>query len=177
MPLCVGGGVRTVDDFRTLLQNGADKVAVNTAALQRPELIADCSQRFGAQCVVVAVDAKKTAPGRWSVFTHGGRRDTGRDAIDWAREAARLGAGEILLTSMDADGTRDGYDLELTRAVADAVGVPVIASGGAGEPQHLADAMLQGHADAALIASIVHYGEHPIPELKAHLREQGIEVR
>ncbi|HJQ93833.1 MAG TPA: imidazole glycerol phosphate synthase subunit HisF, partial [Candidatus Thermoplasmatota archaeon] len=157
VPLTVGGGIRTPDDMRAALNAGADKVAVNTAALKRPQLIAECSRRFGAQCVVVAIDAKRVSlpgePPRWSVFTHGGRRDTARDAIAWAQEAASLGAGEVLLTSMDADGTQDGYDLELTRAVVAAVPIPVVASGGCGRPSHMADAFQAG-ADAALAASL-----------------------
>ncbi len=178
VPLTVGGGIRTPQDMRAALNAGADKVAVNTAALERPQLIADCSQRFGAQCVVVAVDAKRQ-PGpapRWSVFTHGGRRDTGRDAVAWARQAAALGAGEILLTSMDADGTREGYDLELTRAVAAAVSIPVVASGGCGRASHMADAFQAG-ADAALAASLFHDRQATVAEAKVQVSQAGWPVR
>jgi cyclase len=159
-----------------MLRSGADKVALNTAALQRPPLIAEAAARFGAQCVVVAVDARRH-DGGWRVHSHGGRRDAGRDARDWAVEAAERGAGELLVTSMDRDGTRDGYDLELTFAVSSAVGVPVIASGGAGEPEHLRAALTEGGADAALAASIFHEGTHPIPLTKAYLRDHGVAVR
>jgi imidazole glycerol-phosphate synthase subunit HisF len=178
IPLTVGGGIRSPDDMRAALNAGADKVAVNTAALERPQLITECSVRFGAQCVVVAIDAKRVPgePGRWNVFTHGGRRDTGRDAVEWAREAARLGAGEVLLTSMDADGTRDGYDLELTRAVADAVPVPVVASGGCGRPAHLAEAFQAG-ADAALAASLFHDRQATVAEAKVQVAQAGWPVR
>ena len=181
VPLTVGGGIRTPDDMRAALNAGADKVAVNTAALDRPELITECSRRFGAQCVVVAIDAKRTSPPgsttpRWTVHTHGGRRDTGRDALAWAEEAARRGAGEILLTSMDADGTRDGYDLELTRAVAAAVPVPVVASGGCGQPSHLADAFAAG-ADAALAASLFHDRTATVAEAKVQVAQTGWPVR
>lgn len=179
IPLTVGGGVRTAADMRATLNAGADKVAVNTAALDRPAVITECSRRFGAQCVVVAVDAKRAPTdgvARWNVFTHGGRRDTDRDAVEWCREAARLGAGEILLTSMDADGTRDGYDLELTAAVAQAVDVPVVASGGCGTVAHLADALRSG-ADAALAASIFHDGDHTVAQAKAQLAAVGVPVR
>ncbi|HMM52458.1 MAG TPA: imidazole glycerol phosphate synthase subunit HisF [Burkholderiaceae bacterium] len=177
IPLTVGGGVRAVDDVRRLLNAGADKVSINTAALQNPQLVADASARYGAQCIVCAIDAKAVAPGRWEVFTHGGRRATGRDAVEWAREVERLGAGEILLTSMDRDGTRQGFDLALTRAVADAVGVPVIASGGVGTLQHLADGVTVGRADAVLAASIFHFGEFTVGEAKRYLAERGIPVR
>jgi len=176
VPLTVGGGIRTPEDMRAALNAGADKVAVNTAALERPQLIADCSTRFGAQCVVVAVDAKRVAEGRWSVFTHGGRRDTGRDAVAWTQEAARLGAGEVLLTSMDADGTRDGYDLDLTRAVAAAVPVPVVASGGCGRPAHMAEAFQAG-ADAALAASLFHDRQATVAEAKVQVSQAGWPVR
>ena len=159
IPLTVGGGVRKVEDVRRLLNAGADKISINTSAVQNPRLVAEASGRYGAQCIVVAIDAKQVAPGRWSVFTHGGRNDTGMDAIGWAREVERLGAGEILLTSMDRDGTRNGFDIGLTRAVADAVTIPVIASGGVGNLDHLADGVLEGRADAVLAASIFHYGE------------------
>ncbi len=177
IPLTVGGGVRAVDDVRRLLNAGADKVSINTAALQNPQLVAEASARYGAQCIVCAIDAKAVAPGRWEVFTHGGRRATGRDAVEWAREVERLGAGEILLTSMDRDGTRQGFDLALTRAVADAVGVPVIASGGVGTLQHLADGVTVGRADAVLAASIFHFGEFTVGEAKRYLAERGIPVR
>ena len=177
MPLTVGGGIRSVEDFRTMLRAGADKVSINTSALQRPELISEAAEAFGSQCVVVAVDAKRDAPGKWRVYTHGGRKPTERDAIEWIVEAALRGAGEILLTSMDADGTCGGYDLELTRAVSEAVGIPVIASGGAGELQHLADVLRSGKADAVLAASIFHFGKHTVGEAKEHLASQGLPVR
>jgi len=181
IPLTVGGGVRRVDDVRRLLNAGADKISINTAAVHSPQLVADASGRFGAQCIVVAIDARRRAaddPAQgWEVFTHGGRTATGLDAIEWARRVAELGAGEILLTSMDRDGTRAGFDLELTRAVSDAVGVPVIASGGVGSLQHLADGITIGRADAVLAASIFHYGEHTVREAKAFLARQGITMR
>jgi cyclase len=177
MPLTVGGGIRAVGDFRTMLRAGADKVSVNTSALQRPELITEAAEAFGSQCVVVAVDAKRDGPGKWRVYTHGGRKPTERDAIEWIVEAAKRGAGEILLTSMDADGTCGGYDLELTRAVSESVGIPVIASGGAGELQHLADVLREGLADAVLAASIFHFGKHTVAEAKEHLASQGLPVR
>jgi cyclase len=177
MPLTVGGGIRAVEDFRTMLRAGADKVSVNTSALQRPELISEAAEAFGSQCVVVAVDAKRDEPGKWRVYTHGGRKPTERDAIEWIVEAAKRGAGEILLTSMDADGTCGGYDLQLTRAVSEAVGIPVIASGGAGELQHLADVLREGRADAVLAASIFHFGKHTVAEAKEHLASQGLPVR
>ena len=176
IPLTVGGGLRDLEDIDRMLRSGADKVSLNTAALERPELIAEASERFGAQCVVVAVDARREGQG-WRVFSHGGRRDTGRDAVAWAREVVERGAGEILLTSMDRDGTMDGYDLELTRAVSTTVPVPVIASGGAGEPEHLRAALEEGCADAVLAASIFHDGTHPIPEAKRYLQAHGVEVR
>jgi cyclase len=177
MPLTVGGGIRAVEDFRTMLRAGADKVSVNTSALQRPELISEAASAFGSQCVVVAVDAKRDGPGKWRVYTHGGRKPTERDAIEWIVEAARRGAGEILLTSMDADGTCGGYDLELTRAVSESVGIPVIASGGAGELEHLADVLKEGRADAVLAASIFHFGKHTVAEAKEHLALRGLPVR
>jgi cyclase len=177
IPLTVGGGVRTVDDVRRLLNAGADKISVNTAALQNPQLVADATSRYGSQCIVVAIDAKRAADGRWEVYTHGGRKTTGRDAVEWAVEVERLGAGEILLTSMDRDGTRQGFDLELTRAVSDAVGIPVIASGGVGTLQHLADGVTLGRADAVLAASIFHFGEFTVREAKAFMAAQGIAVR
>jgi imidazole glycerol-phosphate synthase subunit HisF len=203
MPLTVGGGIRAVDDVRRLLRAGADKVSLNTAALARPEVIREAAERFGSQCIVVAIDAKRVTPmvtgaqpetisirppaaraglaspatTIWQVFTHGGRRSTGRDAVQWARDAAQLGAGEILLTSMDRDGTKDGYDLELTRAVSEAVSVPVIASGGAGSLEHLYDALVDGRADAALAASLFHFGIHTIAEAKQYLAERGVPIR
>jgi cyclase len=180
MPLTVGGGIRGIADVRALLRAGADKVSLNTAALERPDLIRDAAERFGSQCIVVAIDARREPgadPARWGVYTHGGRRPAGRDAVEWARTAVGLGAGEILLTSMDRDGTKDGYDLELTRAVAQAVEVPVIASGGAGSLEHLCEGLVDGRADAVLAASIFHFGIHTIAEAKRYLRERGVEVR
>ncbi len=177
IPLTVGGGVRRVEDVRRLLNAGADKISINTAAVQNPQLVADAAGRYGAQCIVVAIDAKQVAPGRWSVFTHGGRNNTGMDAIDWARRVEALGAGEILLTSMDRDGTRNGFDLGLTRAVADAVSVPVVASGGVGSLDDLVDGVTQGRADAVLAASIFHFGEFTVGQAKARMAERGIEVR
>ena len=176
MPLTVGGGIRSVDDVRQLLRAGADKVSLNTAALARPDVIREAAERFGSQCIVVAIDARREGTG-WGVYTHGGRRPARRDAVEWAREAVGLGAGEILLTSMDRDGTKDGYDLELTRTVSDAVTVPVIASGGAGSLEHFHDALVDGHADAALAASLFHFGIHTIAEAKQYLAERGVEVR
>ena len=178
MPLTVGGGIRSVDDVRRLLRAGADKISLNTAALERPAVIREAVERFGRQCIVVAIDARREPgrpdePPRWGVYTHGGRRAAGRDALDWAREAVALGAGEILLTSMDRDGTKDGYDLELTRAVSQSVSVPVIASGGAGSLEHLYEGLVDGCADAALAASIFHFGTHTIAEAKAYLRGRG----
>jgi cyclase len=181
MPLCVGGGVRTLDDVRALLRAGADKVSINTAAVARADFVRAAAERFGTQCVVVAIDARRRAaddPGRgWEVYTHGGRTATGLDAVAWAAEMEAAGAGEILLTSMDRDGTRLGYDLELTRAVAERVTVPVIASGGAGALAHLCEALTVGGASAALVASLFHYGEHTVHEAKAYLRERGVPVR
>jgi len=177
IPLTVGGGVRSVEDVRRLLNAGADKISMNTSAVQDPSLVAAASARYGAQCIVVAIDAKQVAPGHWEVFTHGGRKATGRNAIDWAREVERLGAGEILLTSMDRDGTRQGFDLGLTRAVSDAVGLPVVASGGVGALQHLADGVTQGRADAVLAASIFHFGEFTVGEAKRFMAAQGIDMR
>jgi cyclase len=176
IPLTVGGGVRKVEDVRRLLNAGADKVSINTAAVQNPQLIADAAGRYGAQCIVVAIDAKRSGS-RWEVFTHGGRRQTGLDAVDWARRMQEQGAGEILLTSMDRDGTRAGFDLALTRAVSDAVDIPVIASGGVGGLEHLAEGVLEGRADAVLAASIFHFGEFTVREAKLHMAKQGIEVR
>jgi len=177
MPLTVGGGVRTADDARALLLAGADKVAVNSAAVARPELCADMANRFGAQCVVGAVDARNVGPGKWEIYTHGGRKPTGIDAVTHARRLAELGAGEILLTSMDRDGTRDGYDLALTRAVADAVPVPVIASGGVGNLGHLVEGVTRGGASAVLAASIFHFGQHSVAEAHAALKAAGLPVR
>ncbi len=177
IPLTVGGGVRAVADVRRLLNAGADKVSMNTAAVENPQLVADSSARVGSQCIVVAIDAKQVAPGKWAVFTHGGRRSTGLDAVLWAEKVAALGAGEILLTSMDRDGTKNGFDLALTRAVSEAVAIPVIASGGVGNLQHLADGVLEGRADAVLAASIFHYGEYTVRQAKEYMRAQGIEVR
>ena len=183
LPLTVGGGVGSLEDVRTLLRAGADKVSLNTAVTARPELIREAAVRFGSQCIVVAIDAKRRpGPGgpalaAFEVYTHGGRRPTGRDAVAWAREAEALGAGEILLTSMDRDGTRDGYDLELTRAIAEAVSVPVIASGGVGTLAHLYEGLVQGKADAVLAASIFHFGEHTVPEAKRYLRARGVPIR
>ena len=178
MPLTVGGGVRSVDDIRTLLNAGTDKVSLNTAAVERPALVREGAERFGSQCIVVAIDAKRRAcaPG-WEVFTHGGRTATGKDAVEWALEVERLGAGELLLTSMDRDGTKAGYDLELTRAIAQAVKIPVIASGGAGTLEHFRDALTAGGADAALAASLFHYGELTIGQVKAYLGQHGVAVR
>jgi imidazole glycerol-phosphate synthase subunit HisF len=177
IPLTVGGGVRTVADVRRLLNAGADKVSFNSAAVADPEVIRAASDKYGAQCIVVAIDAKKHADGGWHVYTHGGRKDTGLDAVEWAKRVTTLGAGEILLTSMDRDGTKIGFDLELTRAVADAVSVPVIASGGVGSLEHLADGITVGGADAVLAASIFHYGEHTVAEAKALMASRGIAVR
>ena len=177
MPLTVGGGVRSLDDIRKLLRAGADKVAIMTAAVARPELVREAAETFGAQCIVVAVDAKRVASGRLEVFTHGGRRPTGLDAVDWARRVAASGAGEILLTSMDRDGTKQGFDIELTRAVADAIDEPVIASGGVGTLDHLVEGVRDGHASAVLAASIFHFGTHTIAEAKAHMAAAGVAVR
>jgi cyclase len=177
MPLTVGGGVRTVDDIRTLLLAGADKASINTAAVARPEFVAEAAERFGSQCIVVAIDAKSVAPGRWEVFTHGGRKATGYDAIAWAKRMAEAGAGEILLTSMDRDGTKSGFDLALTRKIADAVPVPVIASGGVGTLDHLVEGVTEGHASAVLAASIFHFGIFTIAQAKARMAASGIPVR
>ncbi|MEI6985026.1 MAG: imidazole glycerol phosphate synthase subunit HisF [Rhodospirillaceae bacterium] len=177
MPLTVGGGVRTVEDIRKLLLAGADKVSINTAAVSRPELVREAAQKFGSQCIVVAIDAKQIAPGRWGVFTHGGRRETGLNAVDWACQLTELGAGEVLLTSMDRDGTKRGFDLELTRAVADAIKVPVIASGGVGTLEHMIRGIRDGHASAVLAASIFHFGIFSIAETKAAMAAAGIPVR
>jgi cyclase len=180
IPLTVGGGVRSVEDVRRLLNAGADKVSINTAAVQDRRLVADAAARFGSQCIVVAVDAKRvsaTGAPRWEVYTHGGRKATGLDALDWGRSMEAAGAGEILLTSMDRDGTRSGFDLELTRAVSDALSIPVIASGGVGNLDHLADGILKGRADAVLAASVFHYGEYTVRQAKEHMARRGIEVR
>ncbi len=176
IPLTVGGGVRRIDDVRNLLNAGADKVSINTAAVSRPEFVAEATGRFGSQCIVVAIDAKRVASG-WEVFTHGGRRPTGLDAIEWARRMQALGAGEILLTSMDRDGTRAGFDLGLTRGIVEAVGIPVIASGGVGTLEHLADGVIDGGADAVLAASIFHFGEFTVRQAKQCMAARGIEVR
>jgi cyclase len=176
IPLTVGGGVRKVEDVRRLLNAGADKVSINTAAVQNPQLVRKASGIVGCQCIVVAIDAKKVGSS-WEVFTHGGRKPTGLDAVDWARRMESAGAGEILLTSMDRDGTRDGFDIALTRAVSDAVGVPVIASGGVGTREHLAEGVLDGHADAVLAASVFHFGDFSVRQAKEHMRSRGIEVR
>jgi cyclase len=177
MPLTVGGGVRAVDDIRKLLLAGADKVSINTAAVARPGFVGEAARKFGSQCIVVAIDAKATAPGKWEIFTHGGRRPTGLDAVAWARRMTALGAGEILLTSMDRDGTKAGFDVALTRAVADAVPVPVIASGGVGTLEHLVEGVRDGHASAVLAASIFHFGTFSIAEAKAHMARAGLPVR
>lgn len=177
IPLTVGGGVREVQDVRNLLNAGADKVSINTSAVVNPQLVADAASRYGSQCIVVAIDAKQTAPGKWEVFTHGGRKATGLDVIEWAKKMQTLGAGEILLTSMDQDGQKRGFDLALTRSVTDALEIPVIASGGVGNLQHLADGVKLGGADAVLAASIFHFGEYTVQQAKQFMAAQGIEVR
>ncbi len=177
IPLTVGGGVREVQDVRNLLNAGADKISINTSAVLNPQLVADAAGRYGSQCIVVAIDAKQTAPGKWEVFTHGGRKPTGLDVVQWALKMQTLGAGEILLTSMDKDGQKSGFDLALTRAVTDALEIPVIASGGVGNLQHLADGVTQGGADAVLAASIFHFGEYTVQQAKQYMANQGIEVR
>ncbi len=177
IPLTVGGGVRVVDDVRRLLNAGADKISINTSAVTNPQLVADAADKYGSQCIVVAIDAKRSAAGNWEVFTHGGRKATGLDAVEWARKMQSLGAGEILLTSMDRDGTKVGFDLPLTRAVSDAVSIPVIASGGVGGLQDLADGITEGHADAVLAASIFHYGQHTVQEAKQFMAAKGIPMR
>lgn len=177
IPLTVGGGVRTVDDVRALLRAGADKVSFNSAAVANPDILADAAEQFGSQCIVCAIDAKTVAPGRWEIFTHGGRRATGIDAVDFARTVTAKGAGEILLTSMDRDGTRAGFNLPLTRAISDNVNVPVIASGGVGNLDHLVDGVTEGGASAVLAASIFHFGDHTIAEAKAHMAAAGIQMR
>ncbi len=177
IPFTVGGGISTLEDIRAMLSAGADKVSINTAAVNDPDLVARASARFGSQCVVVAIDARQCCPGRWEVYIHGGRTPTGIDAVDWARRVESLGAGEILLTSMDRDGTKDGYDLELTRTVSRAVRIPVIASGGVGTPDHIVEGLTSGEADAALAASIFHFGEYSIRKVKEYLGERGVPVR
>lgn len=177
IPLTVGGGVREVGDVRDLLNAGADKVSINTSAVRNPQLVADAAGRYGSQCIVVAIDAKQTALGKWAVFTHGGRNETGLDVLAWARKMQDMGAGEILLTSMDRDGQKNGFDLALTRAVTDALDIPVIASGGVGNLQHLADGVKKGGADAVLAASIFHFGEYTVKQAKQFMAQQGIEVR
>lgn len=177
IPFTVGGGIRSTDDIREMLAAGADKVSLNTAAVKNPELIAEGARKFGRQCIVLAIDARQVGRKKWEVYVNGGRTPTGLDAVEWARRGTELGAGEILLTSMDKDGTRDGYDIPLTRAISEMVGVPVIASGGAGEPGHLYEVLTAGRADAVLAASIFHYGDLTVREVKAYLRSRGVEVR
>ncbi len=177
IPLTVGGGVRVVEDVRRLLNAGADKVSMNTSAVTNPQLVGDAAQKYGSQCIVVAIDAKQTAPDKWEVYTHGGRNATGLDVVQWARQLEQLGAGEILLTSMNKDGTKSGFDLALTRAVSDAISIPVIASGGVGSLQDLADGIQLGHADAVLAASIFHYGQHTVQEAKHYMAARGIPMR
>ncbi len=181
IPLTVGGGIRTLQDIRDMLNAGADKVAINTSAVKNPDFVREAAEKFGSQCIVVAIDAKKVSEegetDKWEIFTHGGRNPTGLDAVEWAKKMVTNGAGEILLTSMDRDGTKDGFDLPLNRAISDAVTVPVIASGGVGNLQHLVDGITQGHADAVLAASIFHFGEYSIPQAKAFMAEKGVEVR
>ena len=177
MPLTVGGGVRTIEDIRALLASGADKVSINTAAVNRRAFVKEAAEKFGDQCIVVAIDAKNVAPGKWEIFTHGGRNPTGIDAVAYAQEVATLGAGEILLTSMDRDGTRKGYDIPLTRAVADAITVPVIASGGVGTLDHMVEGIRDGHATAVLAASIFHFGQHSVRDAKAYMAKAGLAVR
>ncbi len=177
MPLTVGGGIRTVEDMSTMLKAGADKVSINSAAIARPELIREGAEKFGSQCIVVSIDAKKTGADEWRVFTHGGRKEAGLDAIEWAREAVALGAGEIVLNSIDADGTKAGYDIEITRRISETVGVPIVASGGAGNLDHMVDVLKEGQADAVLAASIFHFGEYTVGEVKDHLAKADIPVR
>jgi imidazole glycerol-phosphate synthase subunit HisF len=177
IPLTVGGGIRTVEDMRNVLKAGADKISINTAAVQRPKLITEGSKRFGAQCIVVAIDAKSIKPGKWVVYTHGGTRSTTIDAVKWAKQVQRCGAGEIMLTSMDKDGTVGGYDIELTRTIVRATNIPIIASGGAGNPEHMRAALQEGEADAALAASIFHYGQYTVGKVKSYLRKAGVNVR
>ena len=177
VPLTVGGGVRTLEDVRALLLAGADKVSINTAAVNNPEFVTEAAKMFGSQCIVVAIDARNVGEGKWEVYTHGGRNPTGIDAVEWAKKMEANGAGEIMLTSMDKDGTKSGYDLELTRVISRSLNIPIIASGGAGTLEHLADGVKDGEADAVLVASIFHYGEHTIGEAKEHMKEKGIPVR
>ena len=177
MPLTVGGGVRAIEDIRKLLLAGADKVSINTAAVNRPELVSEAAEKFGSQCIVVSIDAKTTAPGRFEIFTHGGRKSTGIDAVEWARRMAGHGAGEVLLTSMDRDGTKQGFNIPLTRAIADAIPIPVIASGGVGTLDHMVEGIVEGHATAVLAASIFHFGAFTIAEAKAHMKAAGVAVR
>ena len=177
MPLTVGGGIRTVEDMSTMLKAGADKVSINSAAIARPELIREGAEKFGSQCIVVSIDAKKTGADEWRVFTHGGRKEAGLDAIEWAREAVTLGAGEIVLNSIDADGTKAGYDIEITRRISETVGVPIVASGGAGNLDHMVDVLKEGQADAVLAASIFHFGEYTVSEVKDYLAKADIPVR
>ena len=177
IPFTVGGGIRSVDDFKELLREGADKISINSAAINNPNLVAEAADKFGSQCVVVAIDAKRRPDGGWNIYKNGGRIDTGLDAVEWARKVTQLGAGEILLTSMDCDGTKAGYDLELTRTIAENVSIPVIASGGAGTKEHFYDALTEGKADAVLAASLFHYKELEIKDLKHYLREKGVSVR
>lgn len=177
MPLTVGGGIRSVEDMHTMLKAGADKISINSSALANPELIRQGAEKFGSQCIVVSIDAKKLAPGTWGVFSHGGRKETGLDAVAWAKEAVSLGAGELVLNSIDADGTKAGFDLVITRRISESVGVPVVASGGAGTLQHMADVLLEGRADAVLAASIFHFGEYTVGDVKQFLARQNIPVR
>ncbi len=177
MPLTVGGGLRSLEDIHLMLKSGADKTSLNSSALANPELIRQAAEKFGSQCIVVSIDAKRTGPGRWEVFSHGGRKSTGRDALEWARLAVDLGAGEIVLNSIDADGTRAGYDLEITRRVSEEVGVPVVASGGAGNLEHMAEVLIAGRADAVLAASVFHYGQYSVAQVKNFLAKQNIPVR
>lgn len=177
MPLTVGGGIRSVDDMSVMLKAGADKISINSSALANPQLIHEGAEKFGSQCIVVSIDAKRTAPGRWGVFSHGGRKDTGLDAIEWAKKAYELGAGEIVLNSIDADGTKAGFDIEITRQVSESVGIPVVASGGAGKLEHMAEVLVAGKADAVLAASIFHYGEYTVGDAKKYLASKNIPVR
>jgi cyclase len=177
MPLTVGGGIRTTDDMHAMLKAGADKISINSSALATPDLIREGAERFGSQCIVVAIDAKRVAPGKWEVFSHGGRKATGLDAVEWALRVTGLGAGEIVLNSIDADGTKAGFDLEITRRVSESVGIPVVASGGAGKLEHMAEVLISGKADAVLAASIFHFGEYTVADVKGYLGAQGIAVR